>query len=180
MNWKRAFLAIGAVLVLAAIWTQVSRFIPSSIDYNGQKIKLTKLYLDYDDYKNDPDNIHPSETKRVQQLVSQAPIGHSFPGLLEAVTAVGKVKFPGYASGGFGSRKPDGDGTLAGFVVEIPRSENTRYFIFRCAPGQCVLLDDLIASGSLELSDFHRDANNLVYTNESGQVVLTRPILNFK
>lgn len=173
-------MAIGAVLVLAVIWTQVRRFIPSSIDYRGEHIKLTKYYLDYDDYKNDPDNIHPSETSRVQQLVSQAPIGHSFPGLLEAVTAVGEVKFPGYASGGFGTRKPDGDGALAGFVVEIPRSENTRYFIFRTTPGQCVLLDDFIASGSLELSDFHRDANNLVYTNETGQLVLAHPILNFK
>jgi hypothetical protein len=46
----------------------------SEIDYRGEKIKLSKPYRDYDEYKNDPDNIHPSETARVQGLVMSAPI----------------------------------------------------------------------------------------------------------
>ena len=44
------------------------------IDYRGEKIKLTKAYADYAAYKNDPENIAPSETERVQRLVLGAPI----------------------------------------------------------------------------------------------------------
>jgi hypothetical protein len=29
----------------------------NEIDYRGERIKLTKAYVDYDDYKNDPENI---------------------------------------------------------------------------------------------------------------------------
>jgi hypothetical protein len=50
----------------------------NEIDYRGEKIKLTKAYADYDAYKNDPENIHPSETERVQALVLGAPIAKTF------------------------------------------------------------------------------------------------------
>ena len=180
MVWKRALLAIAVVLALAAIWSGVSRHIPSSVDYRGEKIKLVKYYLDYDGYKNDPDNIDPSQTARVQRLVSQAQIDYSFLDLHAAVAAVFQVKFPGYGSGGFGSRKADGDAELSGFEVEIPRSENGRYFIFRTTSARSVLLDDFIALGPLNLADFHRDGNNLVYTTETGQPKLVRSIDIFK
>ena len=29
--------------------------------YRGETIKLSKAYYDFDEYKNDPNNIHPSE-----------------------------------------------------------------------------------------------------------------------
>jgi hypothetical protein len=54
---KRAFLVIGSIVGLVAIWSLVIRVLPSYMDYRGEKIKLTKYYLAYDSYKNDPDNI---------------------------------------------------------------------------------------------------------------------------
>jgi hypothetical protein len=60
----------------------------------GEKIKLTKAYADYDDYKNDPENIDPSETERVQRLVLSAPIAKTYGSRLEASKAIGQIAFP--------------------------------------------------------------------------------------
>ena len=43
-----------------------------TIDYRGEQFKLTKTYGDYDDYKNDPENLDFSENERVEQAVTQA------------------------------------------------------------------------------------------------------------
>jgi len=50
----------------------------SDIEYQGRNDQLTKYYLSFEDYKDDPDNIDPSRIKRVERLVMQAPIGHHF------------------------------------------------------------------------------------------------------
>ena len=43
-----------------------------SIDYQGQPVKLSKSYSDYDDYKDDPNNLAPGEADKVQGLVQSA------------------------------------------------------------------------------------------------------------
>lgn len=58
---KRAFIVIGAIVGLMVVWNFVSKKIPSHIEYRGQEIKLSRYYLDYEEYKDDPDNIDPSE-----------------------------------------------------------------------------------------------------------------------
>ncbi len=175
---KRAFLAIGIVLCLAAAWAGVRRILPSSIEYRGENIKLTKFYLDYDDYKNDPDNIDPSETERVQRLVSQASIAHSFSSRKDAVDAVFQVKFPGYAAGGFGGAINENDGSLNAFSVEIPRSDKSRYFIFRNIHGGYLLVDDFTTSE--EIQTVREEHGNLVYCTDSGQPKLVHPIMKDK
>lgn len=177
---KRAFLAIGIVLCLAAAWAGVRRILPSSIEYRGENIKLTKYYLDYDDYKNDPDNIDPSETERVQRLVSEAPIAHSFASRRDAVDALFKVKFPGYGVGGFGGAIKDGDGSLNGFSVEIPRADKNRYFIFRNTHGNYALVDDFIDSDALQIETVREEHGNLVYCTASGEPKLIHPIMRAK
>ena len=76
---------IGVLLVMLGIIGCERR--SNEIDYRGEKIKLTKAYADYDEYKNDPDNIDPSETERVQRLVLGAPIARTFGSRLEASKA---------------------------------------------------------------------------------------------
>src|SRR5881392_2665125 len=49
-----------------------------TIQYQGQAIQLSRAYRDFDEYKNDPMNISPAETGRVQQLVSSAPISQTY------------------------------------------------------------------------------------------------------
>ena len=164
---KRLLLVAAIVLALAAAWAVVRRILPSYVEYRGEKIKLTKFYLDYDDYKNDPDNIASSETLRVQRMVSGAPIARSFPGRKEAVDAVFEIKFPGYGAGGVGPLQ-NGDGALNGISVEIPRSGKDRYFIFQIVRGSYKLVDDFIPSEDSGIREIHQEGANLIYTAGDG------------
>lgn len=180
IDLKRLLLATLILVSVTVAWAFVRRILPSSIEYRGQKIKLTKFYLNYDEYKNDPDNIDPSEIERVQRLVSEAPIAHSFANRKEASLAVFEVKFPGYAAGGFGGPISENDGSLNGFLIEIPRSDKARYFIFRKTNGNYVLIDDFIASGTLELQTVREEHGNLVYSSASGESRLVHPMRDSK
>jgi hypothetical protein len=150
----------------------------NAIDYRGEKIKLTKAYADYAAYKNDPENIHPSETERVQALVLGAPIAKAFGSRLEAAKAIGQIVFPGYGGGGFVEQsQPDGT-VLMGFSVEIPRASRTRYFVFQGKEGVYTLVDDFVqpdAAGLLH--SVTRRGNDLVFTSLDGKEALVRPHL---
>ena len=161
---KRAFLVIGAVVGLLVVWNFVSKLIPSYVDYQGEKIKLTRYYWDYDEYKNDPDNIDPSENARVQRLVTEAPINSSYDTMEEMVHATFQVKFPGYGAGGLGDDRK-GEGSLSGLSVEIPRAEKSRYLLFQCRNGKYVLIDDFVDSDPPGLAYVRQDGNELIYSS---------------
>jgi hypothetical protein len=148
----------------------------NEIDYRGEKIKLTKAYADYDEYKNDPDNIDPSETERVQRLVLGAPIARTFGSRLEASKAIGQIAFPGYGSGGF-VEQPQADGSvLMGFSVEVPRAGKDRYFVFHGKDGVYALIDDFVYSDRAGLlRSVSRRGNDLVFTSIDGREALVRP-----
>lgn len=173
---KRLILAIGLVIVLAAGWAVVRRKIPSTIDYRGEKIKLTKLYFSYESYKDDPGNIDASENQRVARLVSEAPIANSFRSRKDAVEAVFAIKFPGYGAGGFGDSIRTREGSLNGLCVEIPRTDKSRYFIFRIVGGSYVLVDDFVAPDELLLQTFREDNGSILYIDNMGQTKLIHPI----
>jgi hypothetical protein len=177
---KRLLLVIGAIALLAVGWSVVRRVLPSSVDYRGEKIKLTKFYLDYDDYKNDPNNIDPSENDRVRRLVSEAPIAHSFASRKDAATAVFDIKFPGYAAGGFGGATKESDGSLTGFLVEIPRTDKCRYFVFRNDHGAYTLVDDFIMADQWPIETVREENGQLVYSAATGQPKLTHPVMKDK
>ena len=172
---KRVILAVGLIAGVTVLWAVIRRVLPSSIEYRGEKVKLTKFYLDYDDYKNDPDNIDPSETQRVQRMVLEAPIARSFPDRKEAVHAVFDIKFPGYGAGGLGPIQ-QGQGALNGFSVEIPRADKSRYFIFQDSGGRYLLADDFIAAEASGIREVHQDGDNLIYRTGDGKK-LVRPML---
>jgi len=148
-----------------------------TIEYRGERIKLSKAYSDFDVYKNDPDNIHPSETERVQRLVMEAPIAREFDNLLEVSKAVVDLSFPGYGTGGFEEKKhPDGTSYIA-FMIEIPRAEKDRYFAFRGVNGKYQLIDDFIAPEHPYISTVDEQNGSLVYSGPKGQRVMTRPLV---
>src|SRR5258708_38657719 len=91
---KKAILLAAALIAIAMLWTVGRRHLPSDIEYQGEKIKLTKYYLSFEDYKDDPDNIDPSENKHVERLVTEAPLGHHFACRKEFAGALVGVKFP--------------------------------------------------------------------------------------
>ena len=175
---KKGLSIAGAVVLACLAYAVLVRVVPSSVDYRGEKIKLTRFYFDYDDYKNDPDNIDPSETARVQQLVSEAPIAHSFATRQGLGRAVFDTKFPGYAAGGFGDGKPDSD--LVGFVIEIPRADRGRYFLFRKNAAGYVLVDDFLDSTMPGINRVAEDSGKFIYSMDGRPEKLIRPIRNFQ
>jgi len=75
-----------------------------SVEYRRQRIQLSKAYADFDEYKNDPNNIAASETERVKQLVESAPIAAKYPDRESLVKAV--LRFSsGYGLSSFGIRR---------------------------------------------------------------------------
>jgi len=150
----------------------------NEIDYRGEKIKLTKAYSDYGAYKNDPHNIHPSETERVQRLVLGAPIAKTFGSRLEASKAVGQIAFPGYGSGGFMEQLQADGSVLMGFSVEVPRAGKERYFVFQGKDGAYTLIDDFVHPDNAGLlHSVMRRGNDLVFTSIDGKEALVRPYM---
>jgi len=178
VSGMKATLTIIVGLVLVTGCVSQRDVATNEIDYRGEKIKLTKSYSDFDDYKNDPENIDPAETARVQRLVMEAPIEREFNSLLDASKAVGEIAFPGYGSGGF-AQQPQPDGSiLTGFSVEIPRAEKDRCFTFRGKNGKYRLIDDFVLSEAPYIWRVTEEDGTLVYSTAEGKRVLTRPLVN--
>ena len=165
---------IGVVLLTFAIIGCGQR--SNEIEYRGERIKLTKAYADYHDYKNDPENIDPSETERVQRLVLSARIAKTFSSRLEASKAIGQVAFPGYGSGGFVEQSQADGSVLMGFFVEVPRANKDRYFVFHGKDGVYTLVDDFVRPDTaVSLRSVTRRGNDLVFTSSDGKEALVRP-----
>jgi hypothetical protein len=145
-----------------------------SIPFQGQQVKLSKPYDDFDDYKNDPNNIAASEVPKVQKLVETAPIAKRFTDRLQMVTAVQEVCFPGYGTTSCGE-KPQPDGSvLALFSVEIPKAGKDRFFLFRRAGGVYTLIDDFVYSEDGAIMNVAMSGNTLIYSKMNGTKVVER------
>jgi hypothetical protein len=167
---------IGALLLMLGIIGCEHR--SNEIDYRGEKIKLTKAYANYHDYKNDPENIDPSETERVQRLVLGAPIDKTFASRLEASKAIGQIAFPGYGSGGFVEQSQADGSVLMGFFVEVPRAKKDRYFVFQGKDGVYTLVDEFVhPDTAVSLRSVIRRGNDLVFTSIDGKEALVRPYM---
>jgi hypothetical protein len=173
---RRNVARIGVVLLMLGIIGCERR--SNAIDYRGERIRLTRAYADYDDYKNDPENIDPSETERVQRLVLGAPIAQTFASRLEAAKAISHIAFPGYGSSGFVEQSQANGSVLMGFSVEVPRASKDRYFVFQGQDGVYTLVDDFVhpADAGL-LGSVTRRGNDLVFTSIDGREALVRPFL---
>ncbi|GAC1642228.1 MAG: hypothetical protein NVS9B14_23820 [Candidatus Acidiferrum sp.] len=159
-----------------AAWTVLRCQIPSHMEYQGQEIKLSKFYASYEDYKDDPDNIDPSENERVFRLVSQAPVATSFSNRNEMIHALFAVKFPGYGAGPFSEfRQPDGT-TLDVSFIEIPRAEKERIFTFHVENGKYILLDDFVLDEYCSVKSAHLESGKITYELANGKAPLVRPV----
>jgi hypothetical protein len=173
---KKIILLVGALVAIALLWAFVRRHVPSDVEYQGEKIKLAKYYVSFEDYKDDPDNIDPSENARVERLVTQAPIGHHFVDRKEMVRALFELKFPGYGLGFTGKSAQSDGAALELSSVEIPRAGKNRYLLFVERDGSYTLIDDFVVPSAPEIMNVRKENDALVYSTRSGQTVLTRPV----
>ena len=169
-------LIVAAIVALYAIRSFVLPRVlsPGDVEYRGERITLSRWYPDYDDYKNDPENIAPSERARVQRLVSTAPIARAFQARLDMLKALSSLRFPGYGTTQFGE-KPQSDGTLlSGFSIEVPMANQERILVFRARDGQYSLVDDFVAPGDQFIGSVRTEGEQLVYSTRDGREVLRR------
>jgi len=169
-------LSLLALFVIYAAWRIVISLIGTDvIEYQGQRIRLSQKYLDFDEYKNDPSNIDPSETGRVQRLVEQAPIAHSFSTRADLFEATGQIQFPGYGIGGGGGSQPDGSELLA-VTIEIPRADKDRYLLFRGRNGTYELVDDFVEREISYPFSIQEGSGEYLYYTRDHQVFFRRPL----
>lgn len=145
-----------------------------SIEYRGKKVRLSKAYSDYDDYKADPNNLAPSETASVQNIVGGAALAATYATWDDLFEAVWSLTFPGYGAGRF-LAPPQSDGTeLFGFMIEIPRSGKNRYIVYRSRNGRFEFADDFQSPGSPLVLRVEERGGKFVYSTVDGKAVVSR------
>ena len=171
-DMKRGLLVVGLVVALVGAWEGIRRIVPSTIEYQGEDVRLTKLYLDYDSYKNDPHNIHPDELGRVEKLVSTGSVPDRYSSWEDAASAVLDLSFPGYGSGSLGSEWE----VLRCFTIEIPHADSERVFLFRHEGNDTwTLVADFIAPSSIVVSHVQERDGRFVFSNSKGEQIFEWP-----
>ena len=166
------FVSLVLILVVsAALWRACGGALGADdvMEYRGERIKLSKAYRDFDEYKNDPDNIHPSETERVQKLLIGAPIERTFASRIDLFRAVGEIAFPGYGTGAGASRSSDGSELLA-VTIEIPRANKDRYLVFRGRDGRYELIDDFVHAEALYPFEIREGDGVYIYLHDGKEL----------
>ena len=170
---------LPAILIIAALvilWLERGRSVSSSdtVEYQGKPVKLNKSYSDYDDYKNDPNNLAAAEVPRVQQLVQSTPIAKHVPDRKALVAAIFELKFPGYGVGSYATTsQPDGS-VLELWGVEVPQAQSTRFLLFRGSNGAYDLVDDFVQPDGPVIANVTAAGGKLVYTTQQGAKVVER------
>jgi hypothetical protein len=163
-------IAVGVLIALSMLKsnrTDVMR-------YRGEAIKLSKSYADFDQYKNDPNNIDSSETSRVQTLVATAPIAQTFTSRESLFKATQDIVFPGYMSGVIpGGPQPDGDELFA-VPIEIPRAKRNRFIVFRGHNGQYRVIDDFVPDDNSLPWSLRQEGGSYVFFDRAGRELFRR------
>lgn len=181
MENKKTFIYIGIALVclIFLLFNSGIPFLPQNeIDYQGEKIKLAKYYFNYDSYKNDPENLDPSELGKIEKLITEFPVQTIFNDRVSMVRAMFELQFPGYGLSSFGERVQEDGNVFAGYSVEIPRAKKERILVYHKRNKSYHLVDDFISP----VVDYNyimgvkKQDNQLVYTSITGDIVIARPL----
>jgi hypothetical protein len=176
-------IAIGLGIIIVAVgglalarMAYVEAYGSAEMDYRGEKIRLAKKYVDYDDYKNDPGNLTAPEIARVERIMTEARIGPDFANWKDFADQASTIKFPGYGMGP-GPKVVAAGREFIVEVIEIPQVAKDRYFVLeRMAGGTLRLVDDFVtphnqgaafwAIASIRLVD-----DRLVYSDRESKTV---------
>lgn len=87
------------LLLLGSPWTgaafaQASAL--SYVEYQGQRIQLSRAYVDFDEYKEDVKNISSKQALQVEAIMRKVRFGPSFASGQALDDALFKLQFPGY------------------------------------------------------------------------------------
>jgi len=178
---KKLVIYAGIFLVCLVFFyfnSGVSFLPPDEIDYQGEKVKLSKYYLDYDSYKNDPENIDPSELGKIEKLIMELPVQTVFHDRESMIRAMFELKFPGYGLGCFGEKVQDDGNLFAGYSIEIPKANKERVIVYHKRNESYYLIDDFISPvvDYVDIMGIKKVNDDLIYCTVSGETVVVRPL----
>lgn len=180
-RFRRSIVVLGVILVsvgavMVGRWAYVEAFGSDEMDYRGETIRLSKKYVDYDAYKNDPTNLAASEIPRLEKLMTDAKVGPDFADWHDVVHQLMDIKFPGYGMASL-ERVVGGGREFVVESIEIPQVAKERYFVLeKLAGGAFRLADDFVArrdpGSALEpISSIQLVDDRLVYIDRNGRIV---------
>lgn len=119
----------------------------NTIEYYGQQFKMSRSYAEYDDYKDDPNNLDTNELPRIERTMESVKVPTSFKDRNAFFDFIGlDLVFPGYGWGGIGTSIQTDDGsTFDAESVEIPQVNKERVIVVRNEmSGELKLADDFV------------------------------------
>jgi hypothetical protein len=167
-------IVLAVLIVYWAVRAGADRF--DEIEYQGQKFKLSKAYGDYDDFKNDPNNLAAGQQALIEKAVLAAALPRVCADRDAVIHAAFEVRFPGYGLSSFGEQAQADGSVLNGASVEIPGAAKERVFVYRGVGGEYRLIDDFEADESAGIMGVTLRDGKLEYSRLGGQLVLTRPL----
>jgi hypothetical protein len=169
-----------AIAVIGALWIARHAYIQkhgfAEIEYRGETFALSKKYIDYDVYKNDPKNLADTEVPRIERMMTETPIGPEFRDWSDFTGQVFALKFPGYGM----IPGPQVAADIRQFraeIIEIPRVAKDRCFVVEEIPnGRFRLIDDFVirsnrSSGYSSVRAIRVEDDKLIYTDKDSAVV---------
>jgi hypothetical protein len=113
------------------------------VQWRGQKFKLKRKYLDYEEYKSDTDQLATNEIARVKEAMLAISVPKSARTDQELIDSLRQMSFPGFGSSYAGDVK-DEHGTR--YIVdeyEIPQKGEQRTLVYKVdGNGACNLVLD--------------------------------------
>lgn len=137
-----------------------------TIEYQGQRYRLTRSFDDYDQFKETVDNIHPEEIERVKNAVVSVPIAKEFNTKQDFVLAALKIKFPGFGFGGL-----DSPSNIHTATIEIPRKDSDRYITAIEKAGRWYVADDFVGPIGTGGSTVQIEQGQIVYKRHDGSEI---------
>ena len=172
MAFVMRFAAILSLLSVVGVLSNLGA--GDVIDYRGMKIKLTRHYSDYDDYKNDPENIAVSELPRIEAAIREAKFDEEYEDWASFAKQMFELKVPGYGVGAGFRIEPAGSPLIVK-SVEIPARPPVtkgRFFVLeKPDDGRLRLIDDFCVPDVPIVSLVRMVDGKLEYLDYTGKVV---------
>ncbi|HSY65955.1 MAG TPA: hypothetical protein VK829_15260 [Terriglobales bacterium] len=144
------------VLIAAAMTLGADSESFDHVTYLDHTIQLSRVYSDFPEYRNDPNNLPKALLPLVANLVRSAPVPKTFPTREAAQDALFKLMFPGYGYSMLGLHDP-----VALFSLEVPGAGEDRFILFTSSDGAWHRVDDFLwaeSAGNIRRAAMKGDA----------------------
>jgi len=139
---------IGAIIVIVAWQFLIKPVLRNmkgfdEVEWRGEKFKLKQKYLNYEEYKDDSDQLATNEVERVKQFMLAISVPKVAPSETDLRQSLRQMRFPGFGSSYAGSVKDEHGNRYILNEYEIPQKHEQRTLLYRVEQdGSCRLAVD--------------------------------------